>query len=118
MLVLTRQIDEAVRIGDEIEVTIVDIRNGKVRLGIEAPKSVGVHRREVWLALKKDSTTGIAVKQPASISTYKNYHIVSWFSCGFWVSRIIGFAPGVLIEGRTRDAALQAAKHYIDTNDA
>ncbi len=54
MLVLSRKRDESIMIGDEIEVIVVDIRGDKVRLGINAPKSVPVHRREVYEAKKRD----------------------------------------------------------------
>ena len=53
MLVLSRQHDESIMIGDDVEITIVEIRGDKVRLGIEAPQSVSVHRREVWCAIQK-----------------------------------------------------------------
>ena len=45
MLVLSRQRDETIMIGDDIEVTVVDIRGDKVRLGINAPKEISVHRK-------------------------------------------------------------------------
>lgn len=48
MLVLTRKCEERIRIGDDIVIVVVDIRGDKVRLGIEAPREVPVHRREVW----------------------------------------------------------------------
>lgn len=48
MLVLSRQKDESIRIGDDITVMVVDIRNGKVSLGIDAPRAVPVHRSEVY----------------------------------------------------------------------
>ena len=48
MLVLSRQRDETIMIGDNIEITVVDIRGDKVRLGITAPKEIPVHRKEVW----------------------------------------------------------------------
>ena len=53
MLVLTRQINETIMIGDDIEITIVDVRGDKVRVGIRAPRSVAVHRQEVYLAIKQ-----------------------------------------------------------------
>ena len=53
MLVLSRKKDESIIIDDNIVVTIVEIRGGKVRLGIEAPKEVTVHRREVYDAIKE-----------------------------------------------------------------
>ena len=55
MLVLSRQRDETIMIGDDIEITIVDIRGDKVRLGINAPKSIQVHRKEVYLAIKREN---------------------------------------------------------------
>ena len=54
MLVLSRHRNEKIIIGDNIEVVIVDIRGDKVRLGIEAPKDVSVHRREVYDAIKRE----------------------------------------------------------------
>jgi carbon storage regulator len=54
MLVLSRQRDESIIIGDNIVITIVDIRGDKVRLGIEAPKEVPVHRQEVYDAIQRE----------------------------------------------------------------
>ena len=48
MLVLSRQRDETIIIGDNIEITVVDIRGDKVRLGVSAPKEISVHRKEVY----------------------------------------------------------------------
>ena len=52
MLVLTRRKDEAIFIND-IKVTVVDLKNGSVKLGIDAPKDVVVHRQEVYEAIQK-----------------------------------------------------------------
>lgn len=54
MLVLSRQRDETIMIGDDIEITVVDIRGEKVRLGINAPAHVPVHRKEVYEAIKRE----------------------------------------------------------------
>ena len=54
MLVLSRQKDESIMIGDDVEVTIVDVRGDKVRLGITAPKSIPVHRKEVYEAIQRE----------------------------------------------------------------
>ena len=54
MLVLSRQKDESIMIGGDVEITIVDVRGGKVRLGITAPKSIPVHRREVYDAIQRE----------------------------------------------------------------
>jgi len=54
MLVLSRGKDESIIIGDDIEITITDIRGDKVRLGIRAPRSVSVHRKEIYEAIKQE----------------------------------------------------------------
>ena len=58
MLVLSRHRDESIMIGDEIVVTIVDIRGDKVRLGINAPSSIPVHRQEVFDAIQREAQQG------------------------------------------------------------
>ncbi len=55
MLVLSRQRDESIIIGDNIVVTIVDIRGDKVRLGIDAPSEIPVHRREIHEAIQREN---------------------------------------------------------------
>ncbi|PPK66464.1 carbon storage regulator CsrA [Actinokineospora auranticolor] len=55
MLVLTRRTGESVRIGDEVTVTVLDIRGDVVRVGIQAPRSVAVHRDEVYRELRKEN---------------------------------------------------------------
>ena len=54
MLVLSRQRDESIMIGDDVEIIIVDVRGDKVRLGITAPKDIPVHRREIYDAIKRE----------------------------------------------------------------
>ena len=54
MLVLSRHKDESIMIGEDIVVRIVGIRGDKVRLGIEAPREIIVHRQEVYEAIKRD----------------------------------------------------------------
>lgn len=54
MLVLSRQRNQAIMIGDDIEITVEDIRNNKVRLGIAAPRSTRVHRKEVWEQIRRE----------------------------------------------------------------
>ena len=51
MLVISRKKNEVINIGDNITITIVDVRGDNVRIGIEAPKDVSVHREEVYLAI-------------------------------------------------------------------
>src|SRR5271163_605106 len=62
MLVLSRQRDETIMIGDDIEITIVDIRGDKVRLGITAPATIPVHRKEVYEAIQRENREAAKVK--------------------------------------------------------
>ena len=62
MLVLSRQRDESIIIGDNIVVTIVDVRGDKVRLGIEAPREVSVHRREVYEAIQRENQQAAKIR--------------------------------------------------------
>ena len=55
MLVLSRQRDETIMIGDNIQITVVDIRGDKVRLGIVAPIEIPVHRKEVYEAIQREN---------------------------------------------------------------
>ncbi len=54
MLVLSRHKDESIVIGDDIEITIVEIRDNKVRLGITAPRNIPVNRMEVYEAIQRE----------------------------------------------------------------
>lgn len=55
MLVLSRQLDQTIMIGDDVELTVVDIRGDKVRIGIKAPPHVAVHRKEVYDAIRNEN---------------------------------------------------------------
>ena len=54
MLVLTRQLNESITIGKDIVLEIVDIRGDKIRLGIEAPKNISVHREEIYQKIQQE----------------------------------------------------------------
>ena len=54
MLVLSRQKEESIIIGDNIEIKIVDVRGDKVRLGITAPREISVHRSEIYDAIQRE----------------------------------------------------------------
>lgn len=70
MLVLSRHRDESIMIGDHITVTVVDIRGDKVRLGIEAPVTIPVHRQEVYEAIHHETNQGREDGPPeADVST-------------------------------------------------
>ena len=63
MLVLSRQRDESIMIGDDVEIIIVDVRGDKVRLGITAPKDIPVHRREIYDAIKREKDQNAQPKE-------------------------------------------------------
>jgi carbon storage regulator len=55
MLVLTRKVDESIIIGDNIKITVVDIRGDQAKIGIEAPREISVHREEVYLEIQEEN---------------------------------------------------------------
>lgn len=55
MLVLTRKLNQAIQIGDDIEIKIVGIDGDQVKIGIEAPKHIDIHRKEVYLAIQQEN---------------------------------------------------------------
>jgi carbon storage regulator len=75
MLVLSRQLDESIMIGDDIVITVVDIRGDKVRLGIAAPTTIPVHRQEVYEMIQRENMQAAFVEaqtsQPAATATAK-----------------------------------------------
>lgn len=58
MLILTRTKDEQINIADNIVVTVLGVRGDKVKIGIEAPRDVTVHRHEIWLKLQREKEAG------------------------------------------------------------
>ncbi|OOF61995.1 carbon storage regulator CsrA [Rodentibacter sp. Ppn85] len=53
MLILTRKVGESVLIGDDISITVLNVRGNQVKLGLQAPKEVSVHREEIYQQIKK-----------------------------------------------------------------
>ena len=68
-MVLSRQKDESIIIGDDVEVTIVDVRGDKVRLGINAPRSISVHRKEIYEAIQREKAEKAAAEAAAAEKT-------------------------------------------------
>lgn len=71
MLALTRKKDEAIIINGDIEIRILDIQDGKVKLGISAPKEVTIHREEVYAEIQDNNKEASTVAQ-ATIKDFKN----------------------------------------------
>ena len=55
MLVLTRKLGENIRIGDSVKITVLEVRSGQVKLGIEAPPEVKVHREEIYARIQEET---------------------------------------------------------------
>lgn len=58
MLILTRRVGETVVIGDEVQVTVLGVKGNQVRLGVNAPRDVSVHRQEIYDRIKKEQSAG------------------------------------------------------------
>lgn len=63
MLVLTRKTGEAIQIGDHIEITVLSIQGDQIKLGINAPKHVEIHRREVYLSIQESNNEAASISQ-------------------------------------------------------
>lgn len=59
MLVLTRKKGESIRIGDNIEVKVISIEGDQIKLGIDAPQSIDIHRQEVYLAIQQQNSEAV-----------------------------------------------------------
>jgi carbon storage regulator len=65
VLVLTRRLGERIKIGDEIAVVVLEIKGGQVRLGIEAPPSIPVHREEIYTRIRQENLRAAAANPQA-----------------------------------------------------
>jgi carbon storage regulator len=63
LLILTRKVGEAVSIGDDIQISIVEIKGTQVKLGIRAPKNVEVHREEIYLKIQEENRRAALVSK-------------------------------------------------------
>lgn len=59
MLILTRRIGETLNIGDNVQVTVMGVKGNQVRLGVNAPKEIPVHRKEIYERIKKEREAGV-----------------------------------------------------------
>ncbi|MGG4491601.1 MULTISPECIES: carbon storage regulator CsrA [Bacillaceae] len=61
MLVLTRKTGEAIQIGDDIELSVISIAGDQVKIGINAPKNVDIHRKEIYLSIQEENNKAAEV---------------------------------------------------------
>jgi len=69
MLILTRRVGEALKIGDNVTVTVLGIKGNQVRIGVLAPKEVGVHREEIYERIRQEKDGDAASNPVAAIAT-------------------------------------------------
>lgn len=64
MLILTRRVGETLMVGDDVTVTVLGVKGNQVRIGVNAPKNVAVHREEIYERIQKEQSGGVAQTQP------------------------------------------------------
>jgi len=73
MLILTRRINETLNIGDDVQVTVLGIKGNQVRIGINAPRDVPVHREEIYQRIKREER-GSSEEQSGNAGDYSSDH--------------------------------------------
>lgn len=71
MLILSRKKDESIIIGNDIEITIIGIEDDKVKLGINAPKNIDIHRKEIYLQIQEENQKASQMKNNINIDQLK-----------------------------------------------
>ncbi|MCI7398610.1 MAG: carbon storage regulator CsrA [Spirochaetia bacterium] len=71
MLILSRKIDQKIRIGDDIILTIIDVKGDQVKIGVEAPSDVKVYRQEVFSAIQSENTAANNISVDALNKIFK-----------------------------------------------
>ncbi len=66
MLILTRRVGETLMVGDEVTVTVLGVKGNQVRIGVNAPKEVAVHREEIYQRIQKEKEGGVSSDEPES----------------------------------------------------
>ena len=72
MLILTRKSGESITIGDDVKITVVEVKGKQVRIGIDAPRSYMIHREEIYLSIQEENRRA-AKESPLSIAGLKHF---------------------------------------------
>ncbi len=80
MLILTRRINETLNIGDDVQVTVLGIKGNQVRIGINAPRDVPVHREEIYQRIKREERLGDDKSGSDEYSSDHDYRGADYFS--------------------------------------
>jgi carbon storage regulator len=67
MLILTRRVGETVMIGDDVTVTVLGVKGNQVRVGVNAPKNIAVHREEIYERIKREEEQAAGIKVVAGV---------------------------------------------------
>lgn len=73
MLILSRKKDESIIIGNDIEITIIGIEDDKVKVGINAPKNIDIHRKEIYLQIQEENQKASQMKNNINIDQLKGF---------------------------------------------
>ncbi|MDR2884864.1 MAG: carbon storage regulator CsrA [Deferribacteraceae bacterium] len=74
MLILSRKMNESIMVGEHIEIKIIDVNNRVVKLGIDAPKDVSVHRKEIFEAIKDENLAAPMADKQKIVSLFEFYN--------------------------------------------
>lgn len=80
MLILTRRINETLNIGDDVQVTVLGIKGNQVRIGINAPRDVPVHREEIYQRIKREERGGAEKSGKDDYSSDHDHRGADYFS--------------------------------------